>query len=63
MEPGRRHEEPRRDLTGAKRLKELEIEYARLKRLGTEKELGIAILRGAIDYLGEPQAARAVGLS
>lgn len=40
----------------ARRLKELEVENARLKRLVAEKELDIAILKEANDYLGEPQA-------
>lgn len=40
----------------AKRLKELEVENARLKRLVAEKDLDIAILKEANDYLGEPQA-------
>ena len=48
---------------GAKRLKELEIENARLKRLVAEKELDIAILREANDYLGKPQAPRGGGRS
>jgi len=47
----------------AKRLKELEIENARLKRLVAEKELDIAILREANDYLGKPRAPRGGGRS
>jgi putative transposase len=47
----------------ARRLKELEIENARLKRLVAEKELDIAILREASDYLGKPQAPRGGGRS
>jgi transposase-like protein len=38
--------------TEAKRLKELEGENARLKRLLAEAELDKAILKEAIDYLG-----------
>ena len=47
----------------AKRLKELEIENARLKRLVAEKELDIAILREANDDLGTPRAPRGGGRS
>jgi transposase len=47
----------------AKRLKELEVENARLKRLVAEKELDIAILKEANDYLGKPQAPRGGGRS
>jgi putative transposase len=47
----------------ARRLKEIEIENARLKRLVAEKELDIAILREANDYLGKPQAPRGGGRS
>jgi len=53
----------RDDPVRAKRLKELEIENARLKRLVAEKELDIAILREASDYLGKPQAPRGGGRS
>jgi len=42
----------------AKRLKELEVENARLKRLVAEKELDISILKEANEYLGDPQAPR-----
>ena len=51
------------DPARAKRLKELEIENARLKRLVAEKELDIAILREANDYLGKPRAPRGGGRS
>jgi putative transposase len=47
----------------AKRLKELEIENARLKPLVAEKELDVAILREANDYLGTPRAPRGGGRS
>ena len=40
--------------TEAKRLKELEAENARLKKLLAEAELDKAILKEAIDYLGKP---------
>lgn len=39
--------------TEAKRLKELETENARLKKLVAEAELDKAILKEAIDYLGK----------
>jgi putative transposase len=42
----------------ARRLKELEVENARLKRLVAEKELDISILREAYEYRGKPQAPR-----
>ena len=48
---------------GARRLQELDIENARLKRLVAENELDIAILREANDYLGKPQAPRGGGRS
>ncbi len=38
----------------AKRLKELEAENARLKKLLAEAELDKAILKEAIDFLGKP---------
>jgi len=38
----------------ARRLKELELENARLKRLLAEAELDKAILKEAIDHLGKP---------
>jgi len=46
----------------ARRLKELGLENARLG-LVAEKELDIAILREANDYLGKPQAPRGGGRS
>jgi len=45
----------------AKRLKELEVENARLKRLVAEKELDVSILREANDCPGKPQACRGSG--
>lgn len=47
----------------ARRLKELEIENARLKRLVAEKELDISILKEANDYLGKSPAPRGGGRS
>jgi putative transposase len=47
----------------AKRLKELEVENARLKRLVAEKELDISILKEANEDLGKPQAPRGGGRS
>jgi len=47
----------------AKRLKELEVENARLKRLVAERELDISILKEANEYLGKPQAPRGGGRS
>ena len=47
----------------ARRLKELEVENARLKRLVAEKELDISILKEANAYLGKPQAPRGGGRS
>lgn len=38
----------------AKRLKELEVENARLKRLLADAELDKAILKEAMDFLGKP---------
>jgi transposase-like protein len=38
----------------AKRLKELEAENARLKKLLAESELDKAILKEAVDFLGKP---------
>jgi transposase-like protein len=38
----------------ARRLKELEIENARLKRLLAEAEVDKAILKEAMDFLGKP---------
>lgn len=47
----------------AKRLKELELENVRLKRLVVNQALDIAILTEANDYLGKPQAPRGGGRS
>lgn len=40
--------------TEAKRLKELELENGRLKRLLAESELDKAIIKEAMDFLGKP---------
>lgn len=45
----------------AKRLKELEIENARLKRVVANQAIDISILREANDYLGKPQAPHGGG--
>ena len=47
----------------ARRLKELEIENARLKRLVAEQAIDLSILREANDYLGKHRAPRAGGAS
>jgi hypothetical protein len=47
----------------ARRLKELEVENARLKRLVVEKELFISIPREANERLRKPQARRGTGRS
>jgi len=47
----------------AKRLKELEIENARLKRLIANQAIDISILREANDYLGKQQAPHGGGRS
>lgn len=47
----------------ARRLKELEIENARLKKLVTDQALDMAILKEANDYLGKPRAPRGGGAS
>jgi putative transposase len=47
----------------ARRLKELEVENARLKRLVAEQAIDISILREANDYLGKPRAPRGGGAS
>lgn len=47
----------------ARRLKDLEIENGRLKKLVAEKELDIAILKEANDYLGKPRAPHGGGRS
>jgi hypothetical protein len=48
---------------GARRLQELDIENARLKRLVATNELDIAILREANNYRGRPLAPRGGGRS
>ncbi len=50
-------------LEETRRLKELEVESARLKRLVAEKGLNISILREANECLGKPQAPRGGGRS
>ena len=47
----------------ARRLKELNVENARLKRLVAGNELDISILKEANEYLGKPQAPRGGGRS
>jgi transposase-like protein len=47
----------------ARRLKELEIENARLKKLVADQALDMAILREANDYLGKPHRPRGGGAS
>lgn len=47
----------------AKRLKELEVENARLKRLVAEQAIDISILKEANDYLGKPRRPRGGGAS
>jgi transposase-like protein len=47
----------------ARRLKELEVENARLKRLVADQALDMAILKEANDYLGKPRAPRGGGAS
>lgn len=46
----------------ARRLKELEIENARLKRLVAEQAIDISILKEANDYLGKPHRPRGGGV-
>lgn len=45
----------------ARRLKELEVENARLKRLVADQAIDISILKEANDDLGKPRAPRAGG--
>lgn len=45
----------------ARRLKELEVENARLKRLVAEQAIDISILKEANDYLGKPHRPRGGG--
>jgi putative transposase len=47
----------------ARRLKELEVENARLKRLIANQAIDISILKEANDYLGKPQAPHGGGRS
>ena len=47
----------------ARRLKELEVENARLKRVVADQAIDISILKEANDYLGKPRAPRAGGAS
>jgi putative transposase len=47
----------------AKRLKELEVENTRLKRLVADQALDMAILREANAYMGKHQARREGGAS
>jgi len=47
----------------ARRLKELEVENGRLKRLVADQALDLAILKEANDYLGKPRAPRGGGAS
>lgn len=47
----------------ARRLKELEIENGRLKRLVAEQAIDLSILKEANDYLGKHRAPRAGGAS
>lgn len=45
----------------ARRLKELEVENARLKRLVAEQAVDLSILKEANDYLGKPRRPRGGG--
>ena len=47
----------------ARRLKGLEVENARLKRLVAEQAIDLSILKEANDYLGKPRAPRGGGAS
>jgi len=47
----------------ARRLKELEVENGRLKRLVADQAIDISILKEANDYLGKPRAPRGGGAS
>lgn len=47
----------------ARRLKDLEVENARLKRLVADQAIDISILKEANDYLGKPRAPRGGGAS
>jgi len=45
----------------ARRLKELEVENGRLKRLVADQAIDISILKEANEYLGKPRAPRGGG--
>jgi putative transposase len=45
----------------AKRLKELEQENARLKKIIADQALDMALMKEAIDFLGKPEAPRGGG--
>lgn len=47
----------------ARRLKGLEVENARLKRLVAEQAVDLSILKEANEYLGKPRAPRGGGAS
>lgn len=47
----------------ARRLKELEVENARLKRLVAEQAIDLSILKEANEYLGKPHRPRGGGAS
>lgn len=47
----------------ARRLRDLEVENARLKRLVADQAIDISILKEANDYLGKPRAPRGGGAS
>ena len=47
----------------ARRLKELELENSRLKRLVADQAIDISILKEANDYLGKPHRPRGGGAS
>ena len=47
----------------ARRLKDLEVENARLKRLVADQAIDLSILKEANDYLGKPRAPRGGGAS
>jgi len=47
----------------AKRLKDLEVENARLKKLVADQAVDISILKEANDYLGKPRRPRGGGAS
>ncbi len=47
----------------ARRLKELEVENGRLKRLVADQAIDLSILKEANDYLGKPRRPRGGGAS